>query len=113
MGWWMKYLPWLSEEDVAFDMDEVVVEEEVILYDDDDDDSDADDDEKDIGWISEGCRIIFFLVLIIHPFTIHYHLGRLFRMVPFVYLYLPFHFFHHMLVQVINVTLLLLYFSLV
>ena len=48
-------LPRLSEEDVAFDMDEVVVEEEVILDDDDDDDdSDADDDEKDIGWISEG-----------------------------------------------------------
>ena len=46
-------LPRLSEEDVAFDTDEVVVEEEVILDDDDDDDSDADDDEKDIGWISE------------------------------------------------------------
>jgi hypothetical protein len=42
-------LPRLSEEDVAFDMDEVVVEEEVI----EDDDSDT-DDEKDIGWISEG-----------------------------------------------------------
>jgi len=46
-------LPRLSEEDVAYDMDEVVVEEEEIV-EDDDDDSDTDDDKKDIGWISEG-----------------------------------------------------------
>ena len=43
-------LPRLPEEDVAFDMDEVVVEEEEIL-DDDDDSSDTEDDEK---WIKEG-----------------------------------------------------------
>ena len=47
-------LPWLSEEDVAFDMDEVVVEEEEIVDEDDDDSSDAEDDKKDIGWIKEG-----------------------------------------------------------
>jgi hypothetical protein len=46
-------LPRLSEEDVAFDMDEVVLEEEEI-FDDDYDDSDTDDEEKDIGWVSEG-----------------------------------------------------------
>ena len=40
-------------EDVAFDMDEVVVEEEEIV-DDDDDTSDTEDDEKDIKWIKEG-----------------------------------------------------------
>jgi hypothetical protein len=42
-----------AREDVAFDMDEVVVEEEEI-FDDDYDDSDTDDEEKDIGWVSEG-----------------------------------------------------------
>src|SRR6266540_2632811 len=41
-------LPRLTEEDVAFDMDEVVVEEDEIL---DDDKSDMDEDENDIGWI--------------------------------------------------------------
>ena len=45
-------LPWLPEEDVAFDMDEVVEEE--IVDEDDDDSSDAEDDKKDIGWIKEG-----------------------------------------------------------
>jgi hypothetical protein len=43
-------LPWLTEEDVAFDMDEVVVEEEEIVEEDDDDDGSSDDDESDIGW---------------------------------------------------------------
>ena len=47
-------LPRLSEEDVAFDMDKVVVEEEEIVDEDDDDSSDAEDDKKDIGWIKEG-----------------------------------------------------------
>ena len=37
-------LPWLPEEDVAFDMDEVVEEE--IVDEDDDDSSDTEDDEK-------------------------------------------------------------------
>src|SRR6266540_4240066 len=41
-------LPRLTEEDVAFDMDEVVVEEDEIL---DDNESDMDEDENDIGWI--------------------------------------------------------------
>ena len=41
-------LPRLTEEDVAFDMDEVVVEEDEIL---DEDESDMDEDENDIGWI--------------------------------------------------------------
>ena len=45
-------LPRLPEEDVAFDMDEVVEEE--IVDEDDDDSSDAEDDKKDIGWIKEG-----------------------------------------------------------
>ena len=45
-------LPWLPEEDVAFDMDEVVEEE--IVDEDDDDSSDTEDDEKDIKWIKEG-----------------------------------------------------------
>jgi hypothetical protein len=42
-------LPRLTEEDVAFEMDEVVVEEEVVVDDDDDDD----EDENDIGWINK------------------------------------------------------------
>ena len=41
-------LPWLTEDDVAFDMDEVVVEEEDVL---DEDESDMDGEENDIGWI--------------------------------------------------------------
>lgn len=41
-------LPRLTEEDVAFDMDEVVVEEEEVI---DDDDSDTDEEKSDIGWI--------------------------------------------------------------
>ena len=44
-------LPWLTEEDVAFDMDEVVVEDEEIV--DDDEDDDMNEDESDIGWIEE------------------------------------------------------------
>ena len=44
-------LPRLTEEDVAFDMDEVVVEEEEIV--DDDEDDDTNEDESDIGWIDE------------------------------------------------------------
>ena len=47
-------LPWLPEEDVAFDMDEVVVEEEEIVDEDDNDSSDTEDDKKDIKWIKEG-----------------------------------------------------------
>jgi len=43
-------LPRLTEEDVAFDMDEVVVEEEEVV---DDDDDETDEDESDIGWIDE------------------------------------------------------------
>ena len=42
---------WLTEEDVAFDMDEVVVEDEEIV--DDDEDDDTNEDESDIGWIDE------------------------------------------------------------
>ena len=49
-----KTLPRLTEEDVAFEMDEVVVEEEVVV--DDYDDDDDDDDENDIGWINEDER---------------------------------------------------------
>jgi hypothetical protein len=45
-------LPKLTEEDVAFDMDEVVVEEEEIV----DEDDDTDEDENDIGWINEEER---------------------------------------------------------
>ena len=47
-------LPRLPEEDVAFDMDEVVVEEEETVDEDDDDSSDTEDDKKDIKWIKEG-----------------------------------------------------------
>ena len=43
-------LPRLTEEDVAFDMDEIVVEEEEIVEEDEDED---DEDENDIGWINE------------------------------------------------------------
>ena len=42
-------LPRLTEEDVAFDMDEIVVEEEEIVEEDEDED---DEDENDIGWIN-------------------------------------------------------------
>ena len=38
------------EEDIAFDMDEVVVEGEEVVEKDSDDDS---NDESDIGWINE------------------------------------------------------------
>ena len=48
-------LPRLTEEDVSFEMDEVVVEEEVIL-DEDDDDDDDDEIENDIGWINKDER---------------------------------------------------------
>ena len=41
-------LPQLTEDDVAFDMDEVVVEEEDVL---DEDESNTDGEENDIGWI--------------------------------------------------------------
>ena len=44
-------LPRLPEEDVAFDVNEVVEEE--IVDEDDDDSSDTEDDEKDIKWIKE------------------------------------------------------------
>ena len=44
-----KTLPRLTEEDLAFDMDEVVVEKEEIV----EEDSDDGDDESDIGWINE------------------------------------------------------------
>ena len=46
-------LPQLTEDDVAFDMDEVVVEEEDVLDEDvlDEDESDTDGEENDIGWI--------------------------------------------------------------
>ena len=40
----------LMEEDIAFDMDEVVVEEEEVVEKDSDDDS---NDESDIRWINE------------------------------------------------------------
>ena len=43
-------LPRLTEEDIAFHMDEVVVEEEEVVEEDSDDDS---NDESDIGWINE------------------------------------------------------------
>ena len=43
-------LPRLTEEDVAFDMDEIVVEEEEIVEEDEDEE---DEDENDIGWINE------------------------------------------------------------
>ena len=43
-------LPRLMEEDIAFDMDEVVVEGEEVVEKDSDDDS---NDESDIGWINE------------------------------------------------------------
>ena len=46
-------LPRLTEEDIAFDMDEVVVEEEEVVEEDSDDDS---NDESDIGWINEEER---------------------------------------------------------
>ena len=42
-------LPWLTEDDVTFDMDEVVVEEEDVL---DENESDTDGEENDIGWIN-------------------------------------------------------------
>ena len=42
-------LPRLPEEDVAFDMDEVVVEEEETADEDDDDSSDTEDDKMDQG----------------------------------------------------------------
>ena len=38
----------MTEEDVAFDMDEVVVDEVVV------DEEDSSDSESDIGWIEEG-----------------------------------------------------------
>ena len=43
-----KTLPRLTEDDVAFDMGEVVVKEEYAL---DEDESDMDGEENDIGWI--------------------------------------------------------------
>ena len=46
-------LPRLTE-DVAFDMDEVVVEDKEIV--DDDEDDDTNEDEGDIGWIDEEER---------------------------------------------------------
>ena len=41
--------PRLTEEDVAFDMNEVVVEEEEIV----EEEEDKDEEENDIGWIDE------------------------------------------------------------
>ena len=46
-------LPRLMEEDIAFDMDEVVVEEEEVVEEDSDDDS---NDESDMGWINKEER---------------------------------------------------------
>ena len=43
-------LPRLTEEDVAFDIDEIVVEEGGIVEEDEDEDE---EDENDIGWINE------------------------------------------------------------
>ena len=48
-------LPWLTENDVAFDMGEVVVEEEYSL---DEDESDTDGEENDIGWIDTEERVM-------------------------------------------------------
>ena len=45
-------MQWLTEEDVAFDMDEVVVEEEKILEEEGSGD-DKNDDESDIGCTNE------------------------------------------------------------
>ena len=45
-------LPRLIEEDVAFEMDEVVVEEEEIVEEEEDDNDDTDDDENDIRCIN-------------------------------------------------------------
>ena len=42
-------LPQLTEDDVPFDMDKVVVEEEDVL---DEDESNTDGEENDIGWIN-------------------------------------------------------------
>ena len=49
-----KTLPRLPEEDVAFDMDEVVEEE--IVDEDDDDSSDIEDDEKILNGSRKGNR---------------------------------------------------------
>ena len=44
-------LPRLTEDDVAFDMDEIVVEDDEFV---DTEESDTDDSEDDIGWTDEG-----------------------------------------------------------
>jgi len=44
-------LPQLTEDDVAFDMDETVVEDDEFV---DTDELDTDDSEDDIGWMDEG-----------------------------------------------------------
>ena len=49
-------LPRLTEEDVSFDMDEVVVEEEEIVEEEEDDDGGMDEDENDIQWINSEER---------------------------------------------------------
>ena len=46
-------LPRLTEDDVAFDMDEIVVENDEFV---DTEESDTDDSEDDIGWTDEGER---------------------------------------------------------
>ena len=46
-------LPRLPEQDVDFDMNEVVVKEKEVVDEDYDDSSDTEDDKKDIGWIKE------------------------------------------------------------
>ena len=49
-------LPQLPEQDVDFDMNEVVVEEKEVVDEDYDDSSDTEDDKEytSIGWIKEG-----------------------------------------------------------
>ena len=44
-------LPQSTEDDVAFDMDEIVVEDDEIV---DTDESDTNDSGDDIGWMVEG-----------------------------------------------------------
>ena len=44
-------LPWLTEDDVAFNMDEIAVEDDEFVNTDK---SDANDTEDDIGWMVKG-----------------------------------------------------------
>ena len=44
-------LPWLTEDDVAFNMDEIAVEDDEFVNTDK---SDTNDTEDDIGWMVEG-----------------------------------------------------------